>query len=251
MMKQSKYSRMLPPPTAQSLESLRASIRQRGVDEPIIVDENGEIIDGWHRYIISVELGIFCPRQVRKFTSEAEKYELALTLNLARRQLNRKQRRDLITTYLKADPVISDNLLATIVGGMASHHVASVRAKLVAENEIPHIEKLRGHDGKFRPTKYTKIVVNSPIEFEKAKKAIENLPLSGKIMDVITATRLAAKHKNKITREEKTIFPLSEGDIRLYHCHFQDLPRLAGIDDGSAQLARNRHSLRSRIFAAN
>jgi ParB-like chromosome segregation protein Spo0J len=51
-------SGILPPPTREHLDSLRASIKNRGVDEAIIVDENGSIVDGWHRQMICEELGI-------------------------------------------------------------------------------------------------------------------------------------------------------------------------------------------------
>lgn len=60
----------------EEYDALRASIAQRGVDIPIVVDENGNVVDGIHR-----QRACFCLREVRQFASEAEKYELVLRAN--------------------------------------------------------------------------------------------------------------------------------------------------------------------------
>ena len=94
-MERPKYH-ILPDLLPEEYESLRASVADRGVDIPIIVDEKGSTIDGFHREKACDELGVFCPREVREFTSEAEKYELILRANCRRRQLSRKQKEKLI-----------------------------------------------------------------------------------------------------------------------------------------------------------
>ena len=83
---------ILPALLPEEYEALKASIAERGVDIPIIVDQEGNIIDGFHRQRACDELGIYCPREVRQFVSEAEKFELVLRANCRRRQLNRKQK---------------------------------------------------------------------------------------------------------------------------------------------------------------
>jgi len=83
---------LLPPLATDDLERLRASIRERGVEMPIVVDEDGNILDGHTRSGIAAEFGIDCPRIVRAGLSEHEKRLLAVTLNLARRQLTDAQK---------------------------------------------------------------------------------------------------------------------------------------------------------------
>ncbi len=235
--KRSKYQ-ILPPPTEEYLDSLRASIVQRGVDEAIIVDENGEIVDGVQRATICDELGIFCPTQVRLFASEAEKFELALTRNCTRRQLGRDDKKKLIATYLRVDPQISDHLLAQIVGGISSNNVAAVRAKLISAGDIKEYKKLRGKDGRYRPHKYVKIFANTPNELVLAQEAIHNLPPScdGKYLDVTTAQRRAARAVRLSETEDVEVSPTRKGDIRLFNCRFQDLEATARLRPNSAGL---------------
>lgn len=202
------------------------------------MDEDGEIVDGVQRSTICDELGIFCPTQVRLFASEAEKFELALTRNCTRRQLGRDDKKKLIAVYLRVDPQISDNLLAQIVGGISSNTIAAVRAKLIAAGEIKEFKKLRGKDGRYRPHKYTKIFANTPNELLLAREAIHNLPPScdGKYLDVTTAQRRAARAVHLAAIEAVEISPTRKGDIRLFHCRFQDLERTARLRPNSARL---------------
>ena len=98
-MERPKYH-ILPDLFPEEYEALKASIADHGVDIPIIVDEGGNTINGVQREKASSELGIYCPREVRQFGSEAEKFELVLRANCRRRQLSQKQKRELIAVYL-------------------------------------------------------------------------------------------------------------------------------------------------------
>ena len=225
----SKYN-IFPDLMPAEYEALKASIAKRGVDVPTIVDEEGNIIDGWHRKRACDELGIFCPQEVRRFGSAQEKLELAVTVNAKRRQLNQQQKRALVAAYLKLDPSINDNWLAEMIGGMASITITKVRRQLEATLEISKLVKFRGRDGKDRPRNYSaRIVVNSENESEKAKDAIKDLPDNGKTMDAATAARRARRNKAKKARTGKVIVPLPDDAIRLYHCPFQQLEARAGI----------------------
>ncbi len=236
-LKTTKYQ-VLPPPTREHFASLRESIAARGVDEAIIVDEDDNIIDGTQRYTICQELGIFCPRQVRHFGSEAEKYELALTRNCTRRQLGREAKRALIGTYLRVDPQISDNSLASIIGGIGSHLVARVRDQLIVAGEIQVCNKTRGRDGKYRPVKYAKIMANSPAELAVAQQAVLNLPTAceGRYMDTVTAARRSRKEISQRAWKGKIVMPSPKDAIRLYHCPFQALEKAAHLRPKSANL---------------
>ncbi len=231
------YTDLFPPLTAEAYESLKRSIAEIGVQEPVIEDEEGGMIDGRHRRQATEELGVACPRDIRHFESEAEKYELALRLNCQRRHLNRKEKRALVEAYLLTDPAIADNTLADIIGGMSKNTVADVRARLEATRQIDKLKKTRGRDGKERPRRYTRIIANTAKETEAARKAVKALPPSanGHILDTITAKRRARRHpRNKPTPPAPPHSSLA--DCSLHNCRFQDLEDLAGLRPGSADL---------------
>ena len=128
----------LPPLALDEYTALEASIREHGVQVPIVVDENGVVIDGHHRQKIAEALGAHCP-QTRVFDkTDAEKRTLALTLNLDRRNLNREQRRAIVEASVKADPDLSDLQHAKRTG-VSDKTVTGVRRDLEQRSEIPNV----------------------------------------------------------------------------------------------------------------
>jgi hypothetical protein len=198
------------------------------------------LVHGWERELCCAELGITCPREVRHFDSEAEKFQFVLAVNAHRRpNLNQKQKREVIAAYLKGDPAVGDNFLGDTLG-VSKNTVAKIRHRLEASGDIPTLKKTRGKDGKLRPVKYTKrIITNTPNEFKKAQEIIKDLPdaCAGKTLDYFTAKRRAARNRNKKERESRPIIvPLADDAIRLYHCRFQELEQVAGVTPASAKL---------------
>ncbi len=83
---------LMPNLRADDMERLTASIRERGVEVPVVVDEQGEVLDGHNRVMIAESLGMDYPTIVKSGLSEPEKRILAAELNLARRQLTDAQK---------------------------------------------------------------------------------------------------------------------------------------------------------------
>lgn len=79
----------------EEYEALKADIRANGTKYPIIVDENGDVIDGSTRKRIAEELGIPCPEEKVTGLSDDKKLEVSLGLNLLRRQVTREQKQEL------------------------------------------------------------------------------------------------------------------------------------------------------------
>jgi len=76
----------MPPLRKEEYEALKKSIERKGVLVPIEIDEEtGEVLDGHHRQEIATALGIEVPHQMRTFSTQAERTEHALILNLIRR----------------------------------------------------------------------------------------------------------------------------------------------------------------------
>lgn len=99
---------VMPPLSMEEYNSLHDSIEQSGVQVPVVVDENGTVIDGHHRKKIATELGVECPTTTKAGLDGTAKRTLALSLNLDRRHLNREQRRELIAASVKADPQLTN-----------------------------------------------------------------------------------------------------------------------------------------------
>src|SRR5690606_31592931 len=97
LLKVTERYQVLPELSAEEYEALKADIAQRGVQVPVEYDEDGNILDGYHRVRACRELGITdWPKVVRRGLTEEQKIEHALALNLHRRHLTREQRRELV-----------------------------------------------------------------------------------------------------------------------------------------------------------
>lgn len=146
----------MPPLSQDDADALERSIRTHGMQVPIIVDENGDVIDGHHRKEIADRLGIECPTIHELGKTEAEKVALSISLNLDRRQLTREQRREIIARSIKAEPEVSDREHARRVG--ASHNtVAAVRNDLESTGQVDQFDSRVGADGKERPASVVSI----------------------------------------------------------------------------------------------
>lgn len=142
---------VMPPLTDEEYAELKSDIEQRGVMVPIEYDEHGNVLDGHHRLQICAELGITdFPTVIRKGMTEVEKRTHARKLNMARRQLNQEQRRELINEQLRETPEKSDRQIARELG--VDHKTVSVRRnELEGTGEIPQLNTSVGADGKERP----------------------------------------------------------------------------------------------------
>ena len=86
-----EIKKLLPELTKEEYQSLKESIKSEGQHEPIIVDKDYKIIDGYHRYQVSNELGND-PTKIKALIipckNQEERIQLATGLNVKRRQMN-------------------------------------------------------------------------------------------------------------------------------------------------------------------
>lgn len=138
----SRYQ-LLNPLSRYQYEALLEDISVRGVLIPIEVDELGQILDGHHRYQACKDLGIVdIPFVVRTGMNELEKRSHARSLNAMRRQLNRREKRELIAQELFDRPSSSNNSIAKRLG-VSDVTVANVRTSLGLDG----VDRI-GDDGK-------------------------------------------------------------------------------------------------------
>src|SRR5215204_1177916 len=98
-----EYARLVPEISAEEYNALKQSIKENGLYVPIIVNQNGILLDGHHRYKACQELGITPSQVVRKFADELDEKLFVIDCNLTRRQLNNFQRTELA---LKSKPIL-------------------------------------------------------------------------------------------------------------------------------------------------
>ena len=206
-----KYQ-LLPALSEDEFASLKADIEARGVLVPVEYDQDGEVLDGHHRVRACSELGVTdWPRVVRTGLSEDGKRLHARQLNLARRHLDRAQKRELIAAQLKDTPEKSNRQIAE---GLRVDHktVQSVRADRQSIGEIPQCSR-ETRDGRVYPAE------RRP-QKPKADNASEPSgdrprPKSGSVRFVpdpeFQAEADAAKRDIEIERDERIAMSGSEG----------------------------------------
>ena len=142
---------VMPPLSDEEYAELKSDIDARGVMVPIEFDEHGNVLDGHHRLMICNELGIKdYPKVIRAGMTESEKRTHARKLNMARRQLNQEQRRELIREQLRETPEKSDRQIATGLG-VSNSTVSIQRKNMEQAGQLCESHSSIGADGKERP----------------------------------------------------------------------------------------------------
>jgi len=86
----------IPRPNTEDKKRLKESIIKNGIQIPLILNNDGFILDGHTRYEICLELGIEnIPTEIKRFNSEDDERKFVVMTNLARRQLNKFQKIEL------------------------------------------------------------------------------------------------------------------------------------------------------------
>ena len=201
-----KYQ-LLDPLSSEDFAALEADILERGVMVPIEFDEDGNVIDGYHRHMICQKHGIKdFPSIVRKGWTEEQKRTHARRMNLARRQLNRDQRRRLIEDELRESPDATNRKIAAALG-VDHKTVGSVRERLEADGEIPQVEARTGIDG----TTY----IRTPTRRSHAPKTDPPVDADGRgvpnhLAGVFQAVADFAALQNELTEIKRRMLKLGE-----------------------------------------
>jgi hypothetical protein len=182
-----------------ALKELAENIKANGLVEPIVIwnsSDGQSVLDGRNRLDAMALLGLLYETgdhhvgvkewDGRQWTDrpdgrngyefvknlyDGDPYAIALSLNVHRRHLTNKKKRELIAKVLKAQPAVSNVTVAKQT--MADDKtVAKVRRELETTSEIPRLEKSVGEDGKARPVKARKKSISTTISPAPIKAAI-------------------------------------------------------------------------------
>ncbi|MFH1605532.1 MAG: DNA methyltransferase [Pseudomonadota bacterium] len=138
---------VMPALSPEEYENLKNSIAEHGVQVPIEVDEQGNILDGNHRVRACRELGIKdWPSIVRVGLSEEEKRAHAWRLNMQRRHLTKEQREE---QWVK---MRADGMTYQAIADASGVSHEQVRQS-VFNNLKTECQVVTGKDGKHYPPK--------------------------------------------------------------------------------------------------
>ena len=101
-----EYASLVPELSPEEYELLKQSIKENGLYVPLIVNQDGIVLDGHHRFKACQELGIRNPNTVTKeFKDKLDEQLFVIDCNLKRRQLNNFQR---IELALKSKSILAE-----------------------------------------------------------------------------------------------------------------------------------------------
>jgi transposase-like protein len=141
---------VMPALSAEEYAALKADIEEHGVLVPVEYDDEGNILDGFHRVQICQELGLDWPKVVRQDLTDAQKIEHAWTLNLARRHLSREQKQS-IAIRLRRDEWTQERIAQTLSVSPAT--ISTWLTEFINSDELATPTHITGRDGKRYPTR--------------------------------------------------------------------------------------------------
>lgn len=179
---------------------------------PIEFDEQGNVLDGHHRLQICTELGIKdFPKVIRVGMTEEEKRTHARKLNMARRQLNREQKQELIRDQLRETPEKSDRQIARELG-IDKNTVNARRLEMESGGEIHHLNMTIGSDGKQYPRQVERkpVAIFNPTRREE--RAIKNPEVIERMANTGANVLAAEKHYLTMPLDEICKLPIPAED---------------------------------------
>jgi len=172
--------------------ALKDSIEQFGVLVPVAKDQDGKLIDGFHRSKIAEELGVDFRVDVIKVDSDEQRDEIATALNLYRRHLGVAERQQQVV-FLRS----KGHSLRAIAEAVGVSEATARRDVSTASNDAVRTPdgKVLGKDGKRRDAKRpTVISANTQADGEKAQAVAEGFDLAdGGVIDVKAAAKKSGK----------------------------------------------------------
>lgn len=134
-------------PQNVSLGSLEESIREEGIEYPIIVDDDDKVIDGMTRLYVARKLDLSLdeiPVERAEVSDEEAGWEKAIELNAVRRQMSTSMRRETIERIVDrkdwADPREHVSDLARLLGVHKST-ISRDLDELFADSEVRQMKK--------------------------------------------------------------------------------------------------------------
>lgn len=206
--------------------ALRFSIERFGVLVPVVKDQHGRVIDGYHRSRIASELGVPFRIDVVPVEDDDQARDIARTLNTDRRHLSVEQRREVEVGMREA----GHSLRA--IGAALGVSEGTVRNDLSTAQDYAVPERVVGRDGKSRPSRRLTVVsAKNEREAERAQTALADTELPEvPVVDVKRVERLAREQDAERRRNEPIESVTAEDDITVLHGDFREVLTAEHLD---------------------
>ncbi len=178
-----EYEALVPKISDEQYNALRESIDESGLWIPIIVNPQGVILDGHHRYKICKELEIQIKHAERAFENKLLEKKFVIESNLKRRQLNDFQKIELGIQLHEINEQIAKQKMSE--GG---------KTKVSSDDQPFHARQ-----------ETAKQIGVSPATFQRGKKVIESAPeeIKNKLRANDPNTSITKEYKNIVKAEKK------------------------------------------------
>jgi ParB-like chromosome segregation protein Spo0J len=263
--------------TPEEFESLRESIHVNGVLNPITIHE-GMVLDGWHRYLASIELGMDCPEAELEDWIDPKDFVLAQNKN--RRHITMSQLAMATAAVyewisvgrpnnsaMMAELNKTDSELAEISG--TSVRTIS-RAKAVMKNATPEVQNAvkSGKIGLYKAQEISKLpkdeqaaAIDKPIIAPERPRLTEDYgPDEAELKAMELAQQADLELINKMLEADDAMALLHAEVKRLNHLNAQKEIRIAALmneknaavkDAKSAQAKWDRIQKSNRVIPQN
>jgi ParB-like chromosome segregation protein Spo0J len=183
------YSDAMPPLSPREFNELVESIKANGVLVPILVDENGVVIDGHQRRAASQAAGVTPPTTTLDLTgkSDDERRAIAIAVNAIRRQMSVEQRRQAVTRMKEL--------------GLKNKDIAKATGTSVATVKRDVAESGGSHEPTDSDPAKDKAIAASVKAGKTTREAAEEHGVSQ--TTAVRATKRASKPKPKTKKKEK------------------------------------------------
>lgn len=239
-----EYSNFVTPLSKLEYELLKNSISNKGLHFPIVVNSDGVVLDGHHRYRICKDLGVEPEVQVKKFGNKILEKLFIIDANLKRRHLNNFQRLELEckmeAIYIERAKIRKLSKLKFVKNKLNP----SLAQNYANDNNDDNSKEEEEEQGKVSEMMARRAGL-SPRTYEKAKVIIEHGTEEVKVKLRNNQTTISKEYKNiqKDLRRKKLLAnfvnePLEKEveNIKLIHGDFIELNEKKIIPDSSVDL---------------
>lgn len=216
---------LMPPLSDAEFAALKASIAEHGIQVPVEMDEQGNVLDGHHRLRARDELldeGVVVsefPGITRAGLSEEEKRAHVRMLNLQRRHLNQEQKRGLIQDQVRETPERSDRQIAEALG-VSNSTVSGVRQEMIARGDVCDSHTSTDTLGRQQPRRRTSVLWKNRADLGRAVSGLFGLQQDLWPEGLVYAREMNGLHQNGLRAQRAAEIvaeppPLPTGPFRV------------------------------------
>jgi len=220
---QTPFADLLPPLGTEERNALAASIQAEGVRDPVVVDEEGNVLDGHHRLKVDPK----APQRVIRGLSPAEKQAYVFQANFHRRNLTHEQKRELLKAMKTIAFALRDEdkkkntqERVAMLLGVAQNTVSVWFSNIKDDNAKP--------DARIKINPKAKPLIALRVqEGESLAQVAADVGVSpGRISQIVKAEQKATEQKEE---RQKAVRQLGEDILGIRHADFRETKEI--LDD--------------------